>query len=108
MPQEQTVPLPTAESSEATALEPLYELVLFDDDDHSYEYVIDMMNLLFNMSREQGFRVAYEVDHVGEAVVKTCPRDEAVAGVKAIHSFGPDPLMERSRGSMRAMARELE
>ncbi len=81
---------------------PLYQLILFDDDDHSYEYVIDMMATLFGFSLQQGFKIAHEVDHCGQVVIKVCPYEEAKKGRDQIHSYGADPLMERSQGSMSA------
>lgn len=99
-----TLPSPGVETETApeTANErsPLYHVVLFDDDEHSYAYVVEMMRVLFDMSAEEGFEIAYEVDHIGQAVVKTCPHEEAVAAQKAITSYGPDYRMENSQGSM--------
>src|SRR6266849_1538002 len=40
---------------------PLYNVVLLDDDEHSYEYVIEMLQKLFAKSAEQGFQHAREV-----------------------------------------------
>ena len=52
----------------------------------------------YGMTPEEGFSVAYEVDHIGQAVVKTCPRDEAGRAQKGIISYGPgadeDAIME--------------
>ena len=99
---------PGATTSTQTRLEPLYHVLLFDDDEHSYDYVIEMMAALFGMSTEDGFRVAYDVDNLGEALIKTCPLDEAVAGRDAIHAFGPDLTMSNSHGSMKAAVSRAE
>ena len=43
-----TLPTTTTEKQTEDALTPLYHLVLLDDDEHSYEYVIDMLQKLFH------------------------------------------------------------
>lgn len=89
-------------------MEPLYNVLLFDDDEHTYEYVIEMMMNLFGMSYEEGRRVACDVDNLGEALIKTCAQSEAFAGRDAILAYGPDLLMENSTGSMMAAATKAE
>lgn len=79
-----------------------YNLVIFDDDEHSYAYVIEMMVNLFGMSQQEGFDIAYLVDHNGEAIVKTCGFEEAVIGKEKIQGYGPDSRSEGSKSSMRA------
>ena len=93
---------PLAEAEASDELAPLYQIILFDDDEHSYQYVIEMMMNIFSKSVEEGYRVAYDVDFLGQAVVKVCPIDEARRGLREILQYGPDPNMEASTGSMRA------
>ncbi len=82
--------------------EPLFELILFDDNDHSYDYVISMLSTLFSIDPMRAERMAHEVDHVGQVTIKVCPKEEAVQGRDQIHRFGPDPLIPWSTSSMRA------
>ena len=82
---------------------PLYNVVLLDDDEHSYEYVIEMLQKLFAMSGEQGFQHAREVDTTGRTVVMTCELPEAEFGKDQIHAYGADPRMPQSKGSMSAI-----
>lgn len=99
-----TLPLPEVE--EQTDAEgkqaPLYNVLLFDDDEHSYAYVVEMMMVLFGMTAEEGFNVAYEVDHIGQAVVMTAEYERALDAQKKIIGYGPDYRMPNSRGSMGA------
>lgn len=81
-------------------LAPLYHVVLFDDDEHSYAYVVEMMMNLFGHTPERGFEIAYEVDHIGQSIIKTCPYEDAVAAHARVINYGPDPRMPNSRGSM--------
>jgi ATP-dependent Clp protease adaptor protein ClpS len=82
---------------------PLYNVVLLDDDEHSYEYVIEMLQKLFAMSAEQGFQHAREVDTTGRTIVMTCELPEAEFGKEQIHAYGVDPRMPQSKGSMSAI-----
>ncbi|MEO8376479.1 MAG: ATP-dependent Clp protease adaptor ClpS [Candidatus Sumerlaeota bacterium] len=102
-----TETLPSAQTATENALAPLYELILFNDDQHSYQYVIEMLGSLFGMSPQDAYNVAYDVDFIGQAVVKTCPLEEAMVGREQIHNYGPDHRLEHSNGSMRAAVQEV-
>jgi ATP-dependent Clp protease adapter protein ClpS len=47
------------------ALEPPWHVILLDDEVHSHEYVIEMLNAIFGHSRELAMRMADEVDASG-------------------------------------------
>ncbi len=81
----------------------LYHVVLLNDDDHSYDYVIDMLQRIFYFSVQQAFEHALEVDRTGRTVLITCPRREAEFSRDQIHAYGPDPLVPRCHGSMSAL-----
>ena len=77
--------------------------MLLDDDDHTYEYVIEMLGKIFLLPTEVAFRLAVEVDTTGRTIVMTCEREQAEFGRDQIHAYGADPRMERSQGSMSAI-----
>ncbi len=99
--------LPDVETQEdvRTRRQPPYHVVLLNDDDHSYEYVILMLRELFGHSIERGFELAKEVDTKGRAVVCTTSLERAELKREQIHAYGPDPRIPRCKGSMTA---ELE
>jgi ATP-dependent Clp protease adaptor protein ClpS len=82
--------------------QPRYHVILWDDDDHSYEYVVRMMQELFGHSMEKGFQLAVEVDTKGRAICLTTTREHAELKRDQIHAFGRDKLIARCRGSMSA------
>ena len=82
---------------------PLYHVVLLDDDDHSYEYVIEMLQKLFACSQQAAWNHAVEVDTTGRTVVMTCELTLAEYARDQIKSYGADPRMPRSQGSMSAV-----
>jgi ATP-dependent Clp protease adaptor protein ClpS len=82
---------------------PLFRVVLLDDDEHTYDYVIEMLCSIFCLTKETAFRHAVEVDQSGRTVVMTCEREQAEFGRDQIHAYGADPRMEVSKGSMSAI-----
>lgn len=82
---------------------PQYNVVLLDDDDHTYDYVIRMMADLFGHSPERGKLLAEEVDTTGRCICLTTAKEHAELKRDQIHAFGPDKLMARSKGPMRAI-----
>jgi ATP-dependent Clp protease adaptor protein ClpS len=82
---------------------PLYRVVLLDDDEHTYEYVIEMLCTIFFLSAEAAFEHAKEVDAAGRTVVIVCEREQAEFGRDQIHGFGADPRMAKSKGPMSAV-----
>src|SRR5579863_9226570 len=68
---------PERGASEEVAKNPLYRVVLLDDDDHTYDYVIEMLQKIFIFTAEQALRHAQEVDSAGRTVVITCELPEA-------------------------------
>jgi ATP-dependent Clp protease adaptor protein ClpS len=84
-------------------LVPQYHVVLLDDDEHTYDYVIEMLQKLFLFSKSEAFRHAVEVDTQGRTIVITCELPQAEFARDQIHGFGADPRMPNCTGSMRAI-----
>ncbi|MEM8758123.1 MAG: ATP-dependent Clp protease adaptor ClpS [Planctomycetota bacterium] len=85
-----------------------WRVILLDDDDHTYEYVMRMMQTIFGVSIERAYELAKTVDADGRAVCMTTHRELAELKAEQIHSFGPDPLMQRSAGPMSAVIEPAE
>jgi len=98
-----TIATPEIETIERQELTRLFHVVLLDDDDHTYDYVIEMLGAIFLLPAEVAFRHAEEVDSTGRTIVMTCEREQAEFGRDQIHAYGADPRMPRSKGSMRAV-----
>ena len=88
---------------EKTKKQPPYNVILLNDDDHSYEYVIVMLQQLFGHPPEKGYQMAKEVDTQGRVIVLTTTMEHAELKRDQIHAFGPDPLIARCKGSMSAV-----
>ena len=82
--------------------QPRYHVVLWDDNDHSYDYVIMMLRQLFGHSFPIGFKMARTVDSHGRVICLTTTREHAELKRDQIHAFGRDCLIPRCKGSMTA------
>jgi len=80
--------------------QPRYHVILWNDDDHTYDYVTTMMQQLFGYPRERGRQIAKEVDTQGRAVVLTTTREHAELKRDQIHAFGKDGQIDGCQGSM--------
>ena len=94
---------PDIEISEREEKVPLYRVVLLDDNDHTYDYVIEMLQKIFIFSLDQAYRHAEEVDRCGRTVLIICELREAEFARDQIHSYGADWRLPRSKGSMSAV-----
>src|SRR5436190_8317288 len=96
--------LPRPKVEEHVKRQPPYNVVLLNDDDHTFEYVITMLQQLFGYPREKGFQMAHEVHTTGRVIVLTTTKEHAELKQDQIHAFGPDPLSSREcAGSMTAI-----
>ena len=91
---------PRPATAEKRRRQPRYHVVLWNDDDHTYDYVIAMLRRLFGHTAETAFKMAAEVDTRGRAIVLTTTKEHAELKRDQIHAFGADRLIARSKGSM--------
>jgi ATP-dependent Clp protease adaptor protein ClpS len=88
------------------ALDPPYHLILLDDDDHSYAYVIEMLGRIFGYGREKAFALAAIVDSEGRVILETAGHEQVSAHQSEVHGYGADPRIPRCKGSMSAVVEE--
>ena len=91
---------PKTEQKTQTRHAPLYNVVLWNDDYHTYDYVIIMLQKLFGYPIEQGFQMARTVDTQGKVIVYTGAYEPAEFKRDQIQAFGADPELKESIGSM--------
>ena len=94
---------PDTEVLERDQLVPLYRVVLLDDNDHTYDYVIEMLQKIFIFTLDEAYRHAEEVDRCGRTTLITCELREAEFARDQIHAYGADWRLPRSKGSMSAI-----
>jgi ATP-dependent Clp protease adaptor protein ClpS len=85
-----------------------WHVVLLNDEEHTYEYVIRMVQQLFACPTERAFKIAKAVDKDGRAVCMTTHKEHAELKRDQILAFGRDPLMSVCKGSMTAVIEPAE
>jgi ATP-dependent Clp protease adaptor protein ClpS len=102
-----TITLPEVakpELVEQVKRQPPYHVILLNDDDHTFQYVITMLQQLFGYPQEKGYQMALEVHTTGRCIVLTTTREHAELKRDQIHAFGPDPWSSKDcKGSMSAV-----
>lgn len=93
---------------EIVKLIPRYHVILLDDDEHTYDYVIEMLMDLFKHSMETAFRMACEVDSRKRVIVDTTHKERAELKKQQIESYGADWRMPACKGSMSAVMEKAE
>ena len=79
---------------------PPWNVVLLNDEEHTYEYVIEMLTAVFGLSKGQGYARACEVDAAGRSVIITTSREHAELKQEQVHSYGKDKRIFSCAGSM--------
>ncbi|MSR61934.1 MAG: ATP-dependent Clp protease adaptor ClpS [Planctomycetes bacterium] len=103
-----TLALPATESATKERLAPRWNVVLLDDDQHSYAYVIEMLGALFGYGQARAFLLAEQVDRSGRALLWCGPLEVAEFKQERIHGYGADPRIPSCRGSMSAVLEPVE
>ncbi len=98
-----TIALPDQQTSTVTRVASLWNVVLLNDDDHSYDYVIEMLGRLFGTDAETAFLRACELDNTDRVIVATTSKERAELKQEQIHAYGPDPRLPKCAGSMSAV-----
>jgi ATP-dependent Clp protease adaptor protein ClpS len=90
------------EEKEKVKKQPPYHVVLYNDNDHTFDYVIEMLRKLFGHPEPKGFQMAHEVHTRGRVIVDTTSKERAELKRDQIHAYGPDHRIPRCKGSMSA------
>jgi ATP-dependent Clp protease adaptor protein ClpS len=94
---------PEVEDDTSDQLQTLYHVILLNDEDHTYDYVVEMLEKIFGFSESRAFSHAVEVDTKGTTILVTCELEEAERKRDLIHTYGRDWRLPRSLGSMAAV-----
>lgn len=97
-----------SELKESLRIARQYNVVLLDDNDHTYDYVIEMLMKIFGHGRTRAFEMACTVDLMGRVVVFSSTKKVAQEKQNQILSYGPDWRLSRSNGSMKAVIEPAE
>jgi ATP-dependent Clp protease adaptor protein ClpS len=98
----QNLEAPEAETKTQTQTEASCKVILYNDEEHTYDYVVEMLVHSAKLSRENAFRCAVEVDLTGRTIVHYGSREDCAGVVSRIAAYGPDHRLPQSLRSMNA------
>ena len=106
-PDESQVTTPVADAPDAdrearTKRQPPYNVVIWNDEDHSYPYVIELLMTVFGHPFEKAYQITDTVHHKGRGIAYTTHKELAELKRDQILSAGADWRCETSRGPIRA------
>ena len=94
----ETLVLPTKKRRKKKRRAPRYNVVLWNDDDHTFDYVVIMLKTIFGYPSARGLQFATEVHVYGKAIIFTSSLKQAELKRDKILGFGPDPFMPPGQG----------
>ena len=76
---------------------PPYAVILHNDDYHDVEYVVaSLLKSVSSLSVEEAVTITIDTHNNGQAVVVTCPLEQAELYRDRIHSFGLGVTIEKA------------
>jgi ATP-dependent Clp protease adaptor protein ClpS len=78
---------PKSKPRERVRILPPYHVILLNDDDHSFEFVVNVLRKVFGFEVEQAFKYTHEAHVKGRAVVWTGPKEVAELKVEQVQTL---------------------
>lgn len=88
--------------------EPPWHVILLDDDNHTFRYVVEMLEDVFGHTVEVGFKMAEQVHENGRVIVATLHQELAELRQQQIHEYQPRQPYDDCHGQMRALIEPAE
>jgi ATP-dependent Clp protease adaptor protein ClpS len=89
----------TATQTETKRLPP-YNVVILNDEEHTFDYVIELLTKLFGHALRTAEELTLRIHLTGRAVVYTTHKEKAELKRDQVLSYGPDPRMSISKGPL--------
>jgi ATP-dependent Clp protease adaptor protein ClpS len=80
---------------------PPYNVVILNDEEHTFEYVIELLIKLFAHSLPVAEKLTWEIHNRGRAIVYTTHKEKAELKREQVVSYGADPRDPTSKGPLR-------
>ena len=80
---------------------PPYNVVILNDEEHTFPYVIEMLMKLFRHDFPKAEELTWRIHNTGRAVVYTTHKELAEMKRDQVIAYGADPLSANSKGPMR-------
>jgi ATP-dependent Clp protease adaptor protein ClpS len=94
------MPRHEAKSQTRVQRQPPYNVVILNDEEHSFPYVIELLVKLFGHSLTTAQELTSRIHLSGRAVVYTTHKEKAELKRDQVLAYGPDPSMSISKGPL--------
>ncbi len=96
----QPAPASQAQGETRTRRQPPYNVIILNDEEHTFEYVIELLTKLFAHSLPVAEGLTWQIHNRGRAVVYTTHKEKAELKREQVVSYGADPRMKESKGPL--------
>src|SRR5262245_52602920 len=80
---------------------PPYNVIIVNDEEHTFEYVIELLIKLFAHTVPRAKQLTWEVHTRGRAIVYTTHKEKAELKRDQVLAYGADPRLAKSKGPLR-------
>lgn len=87
LPEVTVAPRPKTREATRTRRVPPYNVILENDDHHTFEFVVQVLCKALGCSPERSIQLTYEAHSTGRAVIWTGPKEVAELKVEQISTF---------------------
>jgi ATP-dependent Clp protease adaptor protein ClpS len=105
---EVTVAEPEVTNETRTRKLPPFNVVILNDEEHSFHYVIEMLIKLFAHSLPTAQDLTWRIHTRGRAIVYTTHKEKAELKRDQVLAYGADPRMSTSKGPLRCYIEPAE
>ncbi len=92
---------PEVTTEQQTQRQPPYNVVVLNDEEHSFPYVIELLVKLFRHPLPKAEELTLRIHTTGRAIVYTTHKELAELKRDQVIAYGPDPRMQASKGPLR-------
>jgi ATP-dependent Clp protease adaptor protein ClpS len=79
---------------------PPYNVIILNDEEHTFDYVIELLTKLFAHPLQTAIQLTWRIHLSGRAVVYTTHKEKAELKRDQVLSYGADPRMSISKGPL--------
>lgn len=99
---------PKTDPTAGTRKQPPYHVIILNDEEHTFEYVIELLRRVFAHSQETAEILTWRIHSTGRSVVYTCHKEKAELKRDQVLAVGADPRMKNSQGPLQCYIEPAE
>jgi ATP-dependent Clp protease adaptor protein ClpS len=92
---------PEVTTDQQTRRLPPFNVVILNDEEHTFDYVIELLIKLFRHPLPKAEELTLRIHTTGRAIVYTTHKELAELKRDQVIAYGPDPRMKISKGPLR-------